>query len=304
MELFELTSNKTKKTMKKSMVLFTLLVVTSLSCNRCKDESTAEPKLIIKIVTNPNQERLNNFGQPAAVPAGHAAQSPAFHKISAHYLEFAPNMYTALGGGEVVYHAPETMAGGNNAIDFSQSKVVAPGEVFFEMPLKDFTPGTYEYVRASLLYQNYDINLFAAGMDLVGRVASFVGFNTYISTYTINTQNQTVNDDVLQGYWGFETSVFGTPYVTSGQAPAGATTVPNPIFATSPIPQGSCVVTGAFLQPLVITGNETNDIVVTLSLSTNNSFEWVDSTPDGKWQPEVNEQVVDMGLRGLIPSWQ
>jgi hypothetical protein len=80
--------------------------------------------------------------------------------------------------------------------------------------------------------------------------------------------------------------------------------VPNPIFATSPIPQGSCVVTGAFTQPLVITGNETQDIVVTLSLSTNNSFEWVDSTPDGKWQPEVNEQVVDMGLRGLIPSWQ
>jgi hypothetical protein len=290
--------------MKRTYLLFSILVITTFSCNRCKEETKVEPKLIVKIVTNPNQERLNNLGQPAAVPAGHAAQSPTFHKISAHYLEFAPNMYTALGGGEVVYHAPETMAGGSNAIDFSQSKVVAPGEVFFEMPLKNFTPGTYEYVRASLLYQNYDINLFAAGFDLVGRVASFVGFNTYITNYTIYTQTQAVNDDVLQGYWGFETSVFGIPYVTSGQAPAGATTVPNPIFATSPIPQGSCVVTGAFTQPLVITGNETQDIVVTLSLSTNNSFEWVDSTPDGKWQPEVNEQVVDMGLRGLIPSWQ
>lgn len=290
--------------MKRTYLLFSILVITTFSCNRCKEETKVEPKLIVKIVTNPNQERLNNLGQPAAVPAGHAAQSPTFHKISAHYLEFAPNMYTALGGGEVVYHAPETMAGGSNAIDFSQSKVVAPGEVFFEMPLKNFTPGTYEYVRASLLYQNYDINLFAAGFDLVGRVASFVGFNTYITNYTIYTQTQAVNDDVLQGYWGFETSVFGIPYITSGQAPAGATTVPNPIFATSPIPQGSCVVTGAFTQPLVITGNETQDIVVTLSLSTNNSFEWVDSTPDGKWQPEVNEQVVDMGLRGLIPSWQ
>ncbi|MFM2195187.1 MAG: hypothetical protein RL092_787 [Bacteroidota bacterium] len=290
--------------MKRTYLLFSILVITTFSCNRCKEETKVEPKLIVKIVTNPNQERLNNLGQPAAVPAGHAAQSPTFHKISAHYLEFAPNMYTALGGGEVVYHAPETMAGGSNAIDFSLSKVVAPGEVFFEMPLKNFTPGTYEYVRASLLYQNYDINLFAAGFDLVGRVASFVGFNTYITNYTINTQTQAVNDDVLQGYWGFETSVFGIPYITSGQAPAGATTVPNPIFATSPIPQGSCVVTGAFTQPLVITGNETQDIVVTLSLSTNNSFEWVDSTPDGKWQPEVNEQVVDMGLRGLIPSWQ
>jgi hypothetical protein len=54
---------------------------------------------------------------------------------------------------------------------------------------------------------------------------------------------------------------------------------------------------------LVITGNETEDIYVTLSLSTNNSFEWVDTNPDGKWEPIAGEQVVDMGLRGMIPSW-
>lgn len=41
-------------------------------------------------------------------------------------------MYTALGAGEVVYHAPETTAGGANAIDFSKAKVVAPGEVFLK----------------------------------------------------------------------------------------------------------------------------------------------------------------------------
>jgi hypothetical protein len=35
---------------------------------------------------------------------------PLFHKISAHYIEFTPNMYTALGAGEVVYHADETTA--------------------------------------------------------------------------------------------------------------------------------------------------------------------------------------------------
>jgi len=292
--------------MKIRFILFvTMITMITASCDRCKDDpAPAEPKLIIKITTDPSQERLNNLGQPSVIPAGHAAQSPVCKKISAHYLEFTPDMYTALGAGEVVYHAPETTAGGANAIDFSKAKVVAPGEVFFEMPLKDFSPGTYEWVRASLLYQNGDVQFTTSGLDLVGRLACFVGFNTYISNYTINTQSVTVNDDQLQGYWGFETTVLGIPYVTSGQAPAGAVTVPNPLFATSPIPQGSCVVTGSFAQPLVITGNETQDVVVTLSLSTNQSFEWVDSNANGKWEPQSNEQVVDMGFRGLIPYWE
>ncbi len=292
--------------MKKSNFFFAVLMMMVLvSCDRCKDDpsSLKVPTVFIKIVTDSTQERLNNLGVPSTVPSGHAALSPVFHKISAHYIEFTPNMYTALGAGEVVYHAAETTAGGANAIDFAQARITAPGEIFLAVPISSFTPGTYEYVRASLLYQNYDVNLLANGFDLTGRVASFVGFNTYITNYLINTQAITVNDDKLQGYWGFETSVLGTPYVTSGQAPAGATTVPNPIFATSPIPQGSCVVTGGFATPLVITGNETNDIYVTLSLSTNNSFEWVDTNADGKWEPSAGESVVDMGLRGMIPSW-
>jgi len=276
-----------------------------VSCDRCKDDpnSLHVPTVYIKIVTDSTQERLNNLGAPSTVPAGHGAFSPLFHKISAHYIEFTPNMYTALGAGEVVYHAEETTAGGANAIDFAKARIAAPGEIFVAVPISSFTPGTYEYVRASLLYQNYDVNLLANGFDLTGRVASFVGFNTYITNYLINTQTLAVNDDVLQGYWGFETSVFGIPYVTSGQAPPGATTVPNPIFATSPIPQGSCVVTGGFATPLVITGNETEDIYVTLSLSTNKSFEWLDTNPDGKWEPGAGESVIDMGLRGMIPSW-
>jgi len=39
-----------------------------------------------------------------------------------------------------------------------------------------------------------------------------------------------------------------------------------------------------------------------LSFSINNSFEWTEVNPDGKFEPEIGEQVVDMGLRGLIPS--
>ena len=132
-------------------------------------------------------------------------------------------------------------------------------------------------------------------------MASFVGYNTYINTHYIGSNSFPVNANRLQGYWAFALNDY--PYATSGQAPAGATTVPNPIASTSPIPAGSCVVTGKFSENLVINGTETNDVVVTLSLSINKSFEWHEVLSDGKYEPSIGENVVDMGLRGLIPSY-
>jgi hypothetical protein len=291
-----------KKALLSGVILFTLFF--SLGCK--KDEAPEEPapvgpRLIFRFAFNPDQERLNNIGQPAGVPAGHAAQSPDFRGISAHYFELAPTALTPLGAGEVLYHAPETDAGGGMAIDFSKAIIKDEGENYIAVPLSSIAAGNYEYMRVSLAYQNYNIQVRQSGLNFSGTIASFVGFNTYIGTYSINQEQVVVNDDRLQGYWGFEANVFGTPYVLSGQAPPGATTVPNPIWNSSPIPAGSCVVTGPFAAPLTITGNETEDIIVTLSLSTNNSFELVEVTEDGLYEPAIGEQVVDMGLRGLIP---
>lgn len=260
-----------------------------------------EPQLIVRFKFDPNQVRLNNIGEPSTVPSGNAAQSPIFNSISAHYLEFAPNAFTPLGQGTVLYHAPESIAGGANAIDFSQAKIVGGNEVFLSIPLKSIQAGSYEYVRVSLSYQNYNINIWSGGVNYVGTLASFVGFNNYIGTHSIGNHSFVVNDDKLQGYWAL--GIPSVDYYTSGQAPPGATTVPNPINSTSPIPSGSCVVTGKFANNLVISGNETQNVEVLLSLSINNSFEWHEVNSDGKYEPAAGENVVDMGLRGLIPSY-
>ena len=165
-----------------------------------------------------------------------------------------------------------------------------------------------------MAYQNYDITYKSSsipGNGLgTGTIASFVGYNTYINSYSIKTQTVSVNANKLQGYWGFETTVFGTTYTVTGQAPSGATTVVNPLFSTSPIPAGSCLATGQFVnsggsnQMLTITGNETKDIVVIVSLSTNKSFEWVEHSADNYYEPAAGDTVVDMGIRGLIPFIQ
>jgi hypothetical protein len=289
--------------MKKIFVVIMLaaIVIPFISCSKDQDDEINQPMLIVKFQFDPNQARLNNLGQVSTVAAGNAAQSPIFNTISSHYLELAPNANTQLGQGTILYHAPETTVGGSNAIDFSQSMVVSQGETFLEIPLSQVAAGSYEWMRVSLSYQNYQINVRSAGVDYAGTLASFVGYNTYLDTFNIGNAIFPVNGNKAQGYWAF--ALNDNPYSTSGQAPAGATTVPNPIAATSPIPSGSCVVTGKFANNLVIDGTETNNVVITLSLSINNSFEWHEVTADGKYEPAIGENVVDMGLRGLIPTY-
>lgn len=292
--------------MKKRYILLPVIIaLLALPFFSCSNDSAgdSEPMLIIKFKFDSNQARLNNLGQPTTVAAGNAAQSPIFNTISAHYIELAPNANTQLGDGEIIYHAPETVLGGSTAIDFSKSKIVSEGETFLKIPLSQVAQGSYEWMRVSLSYQNYQINVRSAGVDYAGNLASFVGFNTYIGTFTIGNAIFPVDGNRAQGYWAF--ALNDNPYSASGQAPPGATTVPNPIEATSPIPRSlnTCVVTGKFASNLVIDGTETKDVVITLSVSTNKSFEWHEVNADGKFEPSINENVVDMGLRGLIPSY-
>ena len=285
----------------------------------CKKDpvTNTTPKLVFKFKFDSTQERLNNIGIASAIAAGHASQSPVFNKMSAHYLELAPSALTALGTGAILYRADETTTGGSTAIDFEKAAFAGNNEIFYSIPLKNVTPGDYEWLRLSLTYQNYDIKYYVdtvisgvtIDQEFTGTVASFIGFNTYIKNYKIKNETLTVNSNEKQGYWGFETTINygGTnyPLTSSGKSPDGATTVVNPLFATSPVPAGSCVVTAAFTPgKLSITGNETNDIVTEISLSTNKSFEWTEVTADGRWQPGIGEQVVDMGIRGMIPKIQ
>ncbi|MES1221923.1 MAG: hypothetical protein ABUT20_40880 [Bacteroidota bacterium] len=297
--------------------LFACSSVIFLSCKKDTTTTTNTHNLVFKFKFDSTQARLNNIGQPAVLAAGHAAQNPVFNKMSAHYIELAPTAITALGTGDILYKAAETTAGGANAIDFEKSNFAGNNETFFSIPLKDVTPGEYEWLRLSLAYQNYDIKYYVDtvisgitfNQEYTGTVASFIGFNTYIKSFPVKTQTLTVNENEKQGYWAFETTInYGGvdyPITSSGKSPDGATTVVNPLFATSPIPAGSCVVTAAFNPgKLTITGNETSDVVIEISLSTNKSFEWQEIINDGKWQPGKGEQVVDMGIRGMIPSIQ
>lgn len=313
----------------KKLLLFSLSLGLLCACQKKEDDSpaTSDPKLRIQFKFDPNQERLNNLGQEAPMPLGHAGQSPDFNALSAYYFELVPTKFTQLEDGEVIYRA-ETQAaavGGNfeEAVIFDKALVSDEGEPFLEVSLSDLTPGVYEFLRASVTYQNADVRFNLKNLpaplpaeldDQLGTIASFIGFNTYITEHQVGKQMQTINGDRQQGFWAFEPQL-EEPYqalflqstpggIISQQAPEGSTTVVNPLEEFGVIlPFGSCVVTGAFNQPLEITGEETQDITLTLSFSVNNSFEWVDKNANGQWDLDIQqggaEEVVDMGLRGL-----
>ncbi len=292
--------------------LLALLTLSILALGSCKKEDdddsnggggTAGPRLILKFKFDSTQVRLNNLGQPSTVPAGHGAQSPRFNKMSAHYVEFSQSALDSVGHGDVVYHAPETTLGGSIAIDHDLGISVGDGGEFLNVPLSDLSPGNYNYLRVSLAYQNYNIRFSASGIPLQGTIASFIGYRTYITSFPVHDSTVTVNGNKPQGFWAFE--ILNPPVslpVDSGHAPG--TTVVNPLFATSPIPAGSCLVTGAFSAPLVITGNETSDVVIQVSLSTNKSFEWIELDGNNVFNVDLGETVVDMGIRGMIPTVQ
>lgn len=295
--------------MKKQHLFFLFFFTALFACDKEKlnnEEPTpdaAAPRLVFKLKLDPNQPRLDGFGQPAVLPANHGAQTPQFNGFSAHYIELISNAFVQVGDGEIVYIGSETTLGGDVAADFDQAIVKQDGEVFFSLPISEVAPGAYEFARVSVTYQNYDVDFTAFNAEMKGTIASFVGFNTYITSHTIKTETLTLNENKLQGYWAWEThpnQFVQAPIVNSGQAPA--TTVPNPLSATSPIPAGSCLVTGEFPSNLIITGNETEDIVVELSFSINNSFEWTDALQNNIFEPLDGDTVVDMGIRGLIPT--
>jgi len=306
----------------KKLPFYLFLLFATTACNQIADEQPTPdgPKIRFQFDFNPNQERLGNLGTPAAIPNGNAAQTPDFQQLSVHVIDLTPNQFTPYGDGFVVYKGKETTKGGANAIDFDEAIIEEAGNVFMEIPLSEVPVGTYEYARVSVAFQKYDIqfninNLPSIG-DLTEQTAtlnSYLGFNNYLSEIQVKDKTLAVNDDKLQGFWAFETSLtepwqdFNELY--SGEAPAGATTVVNPLAGESDIPAGSCVVTGQFGEALTITGNETEDILVTLSFSINNSFEWEDNDGNGTFDfyaddPTQNDRVVDMGLRGLEPRWE
>lgn len=295
--------------MKASLFSFLFFSVFFVSC---KKETT--PALVLSFNFDTTLPRLDNTGAPAAMSLANAAQSPSFKQLGVHYIELAPDKFTPVGKGLILYKTDEVTIGGDLAIDFDKETIIDTVNNTITIPQSVLKAGNYQYIRISLGYQRYDVIGLAdintpelsGKFDLPLNIASFVGFNTYITKHKVKDSTITIAANKKQGFWLGELHyvhpAFQIHKVLSGQNPA--TTVVNPLFATSPIPNGSCLVTSDFSgSSLTIPASLTADLKVKIGISINQSFEWKDDIKNGKWDIfPVQEPVVDMGIRGMTAT--
>jgi hypothetical protein len=295
----------------------TVLALLCACLGSCKKKPEAQVHFIIKF--DPLQERLNDKGVAVPIPTGRATQTPNLNQIGVECLEIAANANTPVNKGIPVFQSVLKSSGNETITDYAQLKMVKDGETIVSVPMSKLGVGKFEWVRLGVAYQNFDILFsmqevpFAGNFtDERGSFAAFLSKSNYITTHTVATKSETINGNKPQGYWVFETK-FPSAYATlnrlfNGKIPDSTLTFVNPLHATAPLPTGSNLIVGRFDTPLSITGQENQDITVTLTLSTNKSFEWEESIlRNGKWdsnaqantgQPSV-ERVVDVGFRGL-----
>ncbi|MBL7901301.1 MAG: hypothetical protein JNK73_04845 [Bacteroidia bacterium] len=270
--------------------------------------SSGAKQFSVRLKFDSTQLRLNDLGQPSSPGAG--AQSPVVKRMSIDYIELMPNANTGPGGGIVIYKANETSCGGAKAINFCKGYVLEENEVLVSVDLNTIPAGSYPWIRISIAYQELVVQAQSLSAGKTGAtLAGFSGGLTYLSKTkiqnTVLTPTLGGTGNKNRGYWMFYQEVFNTAYRLEGQAPHTTVVNSNPqVVNTNTL----SFVYGQFVnsntmntEALVIGSNETNNREIILSLSTNKSFEWTEITNDGLFQPEIGENILDFGCRGLLP---
>jgi len=311
------------------MKKFAWIPLLALLFASCTKVGVGERYLIIKFKFNDTLPRMNDAGNIIgdSIGFGNAAVTPKFNSISVNFLALFANDSSKYADANPIYTAAIK---DSTAFNFSQYKIVSEGETFYEIPLSSIKAGTYKWLGAGLAYSNMDVpfridyvfNNNAYNSSYTGTVATLLGASTYVDSMKIKDNYTYKKSNQPQGFWAFE-SRFGfggfldSIFTRNDYVATNGTTVVNPLFGNTIIPNFKTygITTGKIYNnraykngefkleesPLVITGLETESIILELNLSTKNSFIWKDDNNNKMWEPFKGEPIIDMGFRGMRP---
>ncbi len=297
---------------KVAIICLTLFLMTG-----CRKQNSA--RVYFKIKFDPLQERLNSSGIVAGIGSGNAAQTPLMNTAGIEALEILRNAQAQPKDITTLFSVSTTTSGGNPATDYSKLIMVKDGDTFLSVPISNISPGKYEWLRIAIPFQNFDIRFNMLNVPFIGdlpderaTLASFISSENYITKYKIWEKEDVVNGNKKRGYWSLETRL--NPAYNSlntifrGYITDNTITFVNPIVKAATSTNASSFITGKLDTPLSITGSETEDITIVLTLSINNMFEWEENiNRNGKWdintqgtggQPQA-EKIKDLGFRSL-----
>ncbi len=278
------------------IIYFALLI----SCRtENEDDSRPEPvfppsaELTITIKFDPLQDRLDSFGVPNPIPIGHEALSPNINGMKIGFIELLSDSIIPYNDGlkllqsNIVYNASDT--------GYKCCSDLIPNNFIYETSISStLIPDTFKYIRIYFVYENLDISYKFNNNIYAGSVAAFLApkaltFNYQISDSAFNSYSLKTN-----GQWYFEVDTPGFGTILSGDA---LTTQPNILYNSNPVPSGGCIVTCPITPFLFL--DKPDSISITISISTNKSFEWIEHSDPAFFEPFDGDTIVDVGIRGI-----
>ncbi|MEO8085643.1 MAG: hypothetical protein ABI763_02420 [Bacteroidota bacterium] len=265
--------------------IFYLLLFES-SCDRNENEVPdkkfpEETNLRIVIEFDSTQERLDNNGEPAPIAMGHQAQSTNFNSIYIKAIKFLKDSSGGYDSGADIYYNPDLwLASNGTTIDNSISAANALG--------------AYNWIRVYFYQQKYQIKFKANGNEYLGTLLSFLWPENDGSQYLIN-DSTILNDSIIpQGSYYLEltglSSILHSEITTQ-------ITQPNSLHYSWPSPANLYVVTCPISPSLVL--NRPDSKTITISISTNKCFEWIENSDPAFFEPFNGDTIVDFGVRGI-----
>ncbi len=265
------------------------LILLILSCRRTDDSPPDgrypyQTALHFIIKFDSIQDRLDNNGGLSVIPGGHSVQTPIYNQIAINEIEFLEDSLTAYGYGKTLL-SEENLFMNNGSLDLT---MYMPGE----------TQTTFHWLRIYFSYQNVSVKCKINGDIVTGTMLSFL--KTHTGLYPSQIGDSIIRNDSsrYQGEWFLEVDTSGFGTLLHGQTPQGSLTQPNILHYSWPVQTNSMYVLTCPINPGLYF-NKTPSKTITISVSTNKSFEWVEHSDPNYFEPLDGDTIIDFGIRGI-----
>jgi hypothetical protein len=271
---------------KKLISFFLLFIIFESSCHKSEDQypenrypEFTNLRFVVKF--DSTQERLDNYGNIVSVPAGHSAQSPYDNSILIKAIKFLKDSTFGYDSGAAVY--------------YNSDGSLSYGASYYDNLISSLdAPGTFKYIRIYFYYQKFRIKFMQNGNLMTGKLLSFLW--PLNSSYTYQIQDSIVTTDSIteMGEWYLESG--NLPSILHGQIP-NPPTEPNSLFYSYPVPSQEYIVTSPISPNLFL--DRPDSKTITISISTNQCFEWIEHSDPNFFEPFNGDTIVDVGIRGV-----
>jgi len=239
------------------------------------------------------QDRLDNSGMLSSIPGNHRALSPKNPGFRIGYIELLSDPSTPAGYGVRIFGTGQVSNSFDTGYPCCQG-VIDENENFSTPYLALQDPTTFNWMRIYFTYTHFDIDYKINGSPYETSVSGFLAEKSLTYYFEIRDSVYSEYSTKINGEWYLEADTPGYGVVLHGSA---FTASPNILYNTVPTPSNSCVVTCAIDPPLFF--DHPDNKTITISLSTNKSFEWIENSDPDFFEPFNGDTIYDFGIRGI-----